>query len=58
MTRKDYIKIAAAIEDVDTTHHEKWVFSNALADILKEDNPAFDRERFLAACGLRKTSSI
>jgi len=26
--------------------------ANALADSFQEDNPRFDRERFLAACGL------
>lgn len=48
MTRRDYIKVAAIIKargaDVD--------LANDFADLFEEDNERFDRERFLAACGV------
>ncbi len=60
MTKKDYIKLAKLISDtsnvIDGNHPEGQLFirtSNLIAglcDILKEDNPRFDRERFITAC--------
>ncbi len=58
MTRKDYVIIADAIRALVTTHHDKWILSRTLSDSFSEDNPHFDRERFLVGCGLRETSSV
>lgn len=49
MTRKDYEKIAAAIKE----SREPMALVNLLMDVFEKDNPRFDRERFLTACGLR-----
>lgn len=69
MTRKDYVKLAAALREQvenmeatayrrpDEAHHwflAGWeVTVHALADALRNDNPRFDRERFYTAAGLR-----
>ena len=65
MTRKDYILIAAAINDA--YHSASFVneeitrvavlhgidcAANYLAAALGRDNPRFDRSRFVKACGL------
>lgn len=57
MTRKDYELIAAAIKATKPpSHHQaadqqhEWTAST-LADALGRDNPRFDRERFIKACG-------
>lgn len=57
MTRKDYIKLAAAIKKA---RQDIMFYDNAqaaiesvvtgLADALGDDNPRFDRERFVKAC--------
>lgn len=64
MTRKDYIKIARAIANTPDGYawrleEQKTAVSIALrgltyqiADILAEDNPRFDRARFVEACGI------
>ncbi len=61
MTRKDYILIAAAIKAAATEYpderpdakqqQEDVAFS--IAEALASDNPRFDRERFLKACGVQ-----
>lgn len=58
MTKKDYIKIAAALAYTRTVdHREVWgVIVNEIADILAADNARFDRERFYAACSKETTS--
>lgn len=64
MTRKDYIRIAAALNGrtkhnaTDETYREGWhaatsACAHALADTLAQDNPRFDRERFLKAAGVQ-----
>ena len=61
MTRKDYVLIAAALAAAarnvtaagmtDHTAHTVWQECAAtVADALAQDNPRFDRERFLTAC--------
>ena len=62
MTRKDYILIAAVInrvgDDPTVNTWTLWRLANELSDRLAQDNPRFDRERFLKACGatdLRRT---
>ena len=57
MTRKDYIKLADLIKNArgDTFGNERGLqgirlVTNGLVKVLAEDNPAFDIDRFLAAC--------
>ena len=58
MTEKDYIAIAAALSatrpTLDNTLREisQWTRTrDALADVLADDNPRFDRDQFEHACG-------
>lgn len=58
MTKKDYIIIAKAINEMYLGHKD-WVrnleqVGNKFAETLKADNPRFDTERFLTACGINK----
>ena len=59
MTRKDYVAIAAALK---TAGNEYWnadlllLFAGTcerIADVMAQDNPRFDRARFLQACGVQ-----
>lgn len=61
MTRKDYVAIAAAIHNralaFDVGAHidgeaAVYMVARDLADVLANDNPRFDRARFLKACGV------
>lgn len=55
MTKKHFIKIARVIEKYAGLTPERGdikLLAEDLADIFKEENPAFDRQRFLDACGL------
>lgn len=63
MTKKDYIKFAQmlkreqpatlySIDESDVTTVTWQCIVESTADIFAEDNPRFDRERFLRACGL------
>jgi hypothetical protein len=58
MTRKDYELIAAVFKAQRTEYileHHKYAVESAvldMADALAAENPRFDRERFLAACGV------
>ena len=59
MTRKDYVKFAAMLKAKrsfaiqQTLTHNLWQdHVNDTADIFADDNPNFDRARFLAACGV------
>lgn len=54
MTKKDYIAIAGAIKDAryecERGQQESITrVAERIADVLKSDNPRFDRERFMAA---------
>lgn len=64
MTRKDYVLIAAAFKQEleDRPVDEAGIYepialaamratAGRLARMLESDNPRFDRERFLKACG-------
>ena len=66
MTRKDYVLIAAALKstkpvpptnatlDTRVAGAMAWGRTAAyLTDALASDNPRFDRERFLKACGVQ-----
>lgn len=66
MTRKDYILIAAALREavweaetgrpgyvpLQETRAVMAIVNGRMADALANDNPRFDRARFLAACGV------
>lgn len=59
MTRKDYVLIAAALADAKLHRAvrpdaiiQHSTDCNYLAAALSQDNPRFDRERFLKACGV------
>lgn len=51
MTRKDYEAIAKALNGLAFSA-DKGASSRAIADVMARDNPRFDRERFLKACGI------
>lgn len=58
MTRKDYVAIAAAIHNApwsDSMTAEATITAIAenIAEVMSRDNPRFDRERFLKACGVQ-----
>ena len=64
MTRKDYVAIAAILAKrgchiaQDHTFAEGWhaatsAITHAMADMLARDNAAFDRARFIKACGVQ-----
>jgi hypothetical protein len=67
MTKKHFIKISAIIKDtIDKSKREGWESSQVsralvvasetialdMADYFAKENPAFDRSRFLVACGV------
>lgn len=53
MTRKDYKLIAEAFALFNYLHQPtRHYIANALADRLENDNPRFDRTRFIEACDL------
>lgn len=61
MTRKDYVDLAAALKSakpiatpigVDNPKQGQWIKDVcAIANVLANDNPRFDRDRFEVACG-------
>lgn len=69
MTKKDYLLIAGAFKDAEPKNdskyisdasiqaeavHNQWVDNcNTMAIYLEEENPKFNRERFLKACGIK-----
>lgn len=64
MTKKDYIKIADAfhrrvdLANALQTRAERITHLHEMAvdlcDVFEQDNEAFDRARFMKACGLTK----
>lgn len=57
MTRKDYVAIAEVISSNRSVMNEVAragvdVVATELATVLKRNNPRFDRDRFLTACGV------
>ena len=59
MTRKNYVKFAAMLKrlyelDAEKTNLDWFIvsFMDEFANILQDDNPNFDRERFLTECGV------
>lgn len=56
MTRKHYEAIARIIRDAEASQFKTKAgtlayVTLALADMLAQDNPRFDRTRFFEACG-------
>jgi len=55
MTRKDYVKFAAMFKNQKAYGVNAQAADSIalrMAVILAEDNPNFDRDRFLTACGV------
>jgi hypothetical protein len=60
MTRRDYVAIAAIIQDQRANHAKDGLavqytlddIADDLARLMSRDNPRFDRERFLRAAGV------
>ena len=60
MTRKDYVRFAQLVASYKVDCHDEgthpWViadhFARCMANVFADDNPRFDRERFLQACAL------
>ena len=54
MTRKHYVAIAEIIALHNEEHSNEIITALAghMANYFKRDNPKFDRERFLTACGI------
>lgn len=70
MTRKDYVNLAEIMKDVKTDFIDKktgdinydsgkydgwWLTINRLANTLHDQNPRFDRLKFLKDCGMEDT---
>lgn len=54
MTRKDYIALANAIDRIPFRSDQRRFIAEWFADrVLANDNPNFNRERFLKACAKR-----
>lgn len=51
MTRKHFEAIARRIREIPALP-ARTVAAVAMADVCREFNPLFDRERFLRACGV------
>ena len=49
MTRKHYKMVAAAVANM-VERSDRWLVANLLADTFENDNPRFDRDKFIAAC--------
>ena len=49
MTRKHYKMVAAAVANM-VERSDRWLITNLLADSFENDNPRFDRDKFIAAC--------
>ena len=50
MTKKDYVAIAAILREAPQYGDPVDYIIAELCDVLKADNPRFERERFIAAC--------
>ena len=49
MTRKHFKMVAAAVAKM-VERSDRWLITNLLADTFENDNPRFDRDKFIAAC--------
>ena len=53
MTRKDYVKIAKILKGTELEPHKRASLAVSFASVCREDNPRFDVDRFLKACGVK-----
>lgn len=53
-SRKLYVAVANAVRNVKEGQWTIEDLANVLADVFVADNPRFDRQRFLQACGISK----
>ena len=51
-TQRHYIAIAECVKDTEKICDQHEI-AYALSDLFARDNPRFDREKFLVACGIR-----
>ena len=58
MTKKDYIKIAKILKTTELEPHKRASLAVSFASVCKEDNPNFDVQRFLDACGLTRIEEL
>ena len=58
MTKKDYIKIAKILKTTELESHKRASLAVSFASVCKEDNPNFDVQRFLDACGLARIEEL
>ena len=52
MTRKHFTIIAHSIDNMNLPPAAKRIVASDMADALASTNPSFDRDRFIAACGV------
>ena len=52
MTKKHFIALAREIHDSDNDTQTKTFAAMVIIRVAQDDNPRFDRYRFLEACGL------
>ena len=59
-SKKHYIAVAREVAELlkdlegsNAATHAVALLASRLAYVFKDDNPAFDRSRFLQACGLQ-----
>lgn len=50
MTKKNYVQIAAILSEAGQYGDPVDYITAELCDVFAQDNPRFDRERFIAAC--------
>lgn len=53
MTKKDYQLIADAVRQMFSLGDNHLYVADMLAVKLAQDNPKFDRDKFLTACGVK-----
>ena len=51
MTKKDYIKIANILKTTELEPHRRASLAVSFASVCRDDNPNFNVDRFLKACG-------
>lgn len=52
MTRKDYVAMAKVLSESPAPTGIIEDIAKGVADVFAADNPAFDRDRFYAACNV------
>jgi hypothetical protein len=53
MTKKDYEKAAGIVRALGVNAESRAVVTAAFIALFSDDNPRFDKERFIIACVLR-----